>query len=178
MAMKDRNPLREDEVARERAQKADRFWQAFLITENGRVKSSLLLNSFCMSFVFIAVYAAAYILLVDPLYTLTKALPVFVGNLVGAVVPAVIGSVICCLTFYLFKERRTVPCTYIWLLLYALVCLVTMVILLWGENHAIALLLQFFALFTAGPILIGGAASAVLYSRWRKSRELRGVENI
>lgn len=175
--MYDQNPLRADEASRERSKKADRFWQAFLITENGKVKSSLLLNSFCLSFVFLAVYAAAYCFLVDPLYALTDALPVFVGNLVGAVVPAVVGTAICCLTFGLFKERRTVLCTYIWLLLFALACLITMVVLLWGETHATLLLLQFFALFIAGPVLLGGAASMLLYHRWQKSRAILAGED-
>ena len=37
--------------------RADRFWSAFLFTENGKPKSSTLLYTFCLSFVLLAVYA-------------------------------------------------------------------------------------------------------------------------
>ena len=159
-------PLLEREKNIERAEKADKFWSAFMLTKDGKVKSTLLLNSFCMCVVLIAVYAGCFVLLASPMETLTQAAPVWAKNLVGTLVPSALGSVICLLTFPLFKERRTIPCAYLWLLVLTLACLVTMVILLWGEQTAMVLMLQFFLLFFAAPILIGGTGSLLLYRRY------------
>ena len=52
--------LHRAEQEKARAQKADSFWNAFRLTENGHVKSTLLLNSFCLSILFLAVYFAAF----------------------------------------------------------------------------------------------------------------------
>lgn len=174
MQSNDRNPLNEEERKREKASKADRFWNAFQMTENGKVKSTLLMYSFCMCIVFVAVYGGAFALLIDPLYVVTKSWPVAAGNLVTSLIPSIVGTLICCSTFWLFKERRTVPCAYLWACVLALACLVTMLILLWGETKAILLLLQFFGLFIACPVLIGGAVSLFLYRRWKKSRPPQG----
>ena len=49
------NPIRESETDRKIEQAAERFWSAFQMTENGRVKSTLLLYSFCLCWVFFGV---------------------------------------------------------------------------------------------------------------------------
>lgn len=174
MQVNSNNPLIEREKNIERAKKADKFWSAFLLTKDGKVKSTLLLNSFCMCVALIAVYAAAFVLLLGPLKTATAGMPAWVGNLVGALVPAVVGSVVCLLTFPLFKEKRTLPCAYLWLFILLVACLITMLILLRGEKAATALMLQFFVLFTAAPLFLGGAGALVLYRRWagKHSRSL------
>ena len=58
------NPIRESETDRKIEQAAERFWSAFQMTENGRVKSTLLLYSFCLCWVFFGVYGVAYAFLV------------------------------------------------------------------------------------------------------------------
>ena len=134
------------------------------------MKSTLLLNSFCLCVVLIAVYAAAFVFLIDPLHALTAEAPPLVDNLVGAVVPAVLGAVVCGLTWPLFKEKRTLPMAYLWTLVLALACLITMLILLRGESEATMLFLQFFVLFIPAPILLGGGLSLFLYNHDRKHR--------
>ena len=51
--------LRRAEREKEQARRVESFWDAFRLTENGHVKSTLLLNSFCLSILFLAVYGAA-----------------------------------------------------------------------------------------------------------------------
>ena len=41
--------LRRAEREKEQARRVESFWDAFRLTENGHVKSTLLLNSFCLS---------------------------------------------------------------------------------------------------------------------------------
>ena len=52
--------LRRAEREKEQARRVESFWDAFRLTENGHVKSTLLLNSFCLSILFLAVYGAAF----------------------------------------------------------------------------------------------------------------------
>lgn len=168
--------LKREERSRERGKKADRFWRAFLMTENGKVKSTLLLNSFCMSVVFFAIYVATFGFLVDPIHSLVSGLPVIVINLIEALVPALAGTAVCSLTWLIFKEKRMMLATYLWLTLLAVACFITLLVLLRGDGQSQKLFLQFFALFVPAPILLGGGVSIYLYQNDRKRKALLPVE--
>ena len=137
-----------------RAKRAESFWNAFRLTENGHVKSTLLLNSFCLAAVFLAVYAAAFFLLTDPIHAWLALAPRAVENLVSALLPALIGTAICALT-HLICHPQTVLAAYGWLLLLALASLVTMLLLLRGERGASLLFLQLFGMMVPAPLLLG-----------------------
>ena len=121
--------LRRAEREKEQARRVESFWDAFRLTENGHVKSTLLLNSFCLSILFLAVYGAAFFLLTDPIHAWLALAPRAVENLVSALLPALIGTAICALT-HLICHPQTVLAAYGWLLLLALASLVTMLLLL------------------------------------------------
>ena len=87
--------LRRAEREKEQARRVESFWDAFRLTENGHVKSTLLLNSFCLSILFLAVYGAAFFLLTDPIHAWLALAPRAVENLVSALLPALIGTAIC-----------------------------------------------------------------------------------
>ena len=89
--------LRRAEREKEQARRVESFWDAFRLTENGHVKSTLLLNSFCLSILFLAVYGAAFFLLTDPIHAWLALAPRAVENLVSALLPALIGTAICAL---------------------------------------------------------------------------------
>ena len=74
--------LRRAEREKEQARRVESFWDAFRLTENGHVKSTLLLNSFCLSILFLAVYGAAFFLLTDPIHAWLALAPRAVENLV------------------------------------------------------------------------------------------------
>lgn len=165
------NPIQEQEYNNKVTKAAESFWSAFQIVENGKVKSTLLLYSFCLCWLFIAIYAAAFVLLVDPLYALTTGAPTVVGNLVGSLVPAVIGTAVCSLSWFLSRtEKRLMPAAYIWLALLMLACLITLLILLNGEREAQGLVLQFFGMFVLAPVVLGGGLSMFLYYRYWKNK--------
>ena len=98
------------------------FWDAFRFTKNGRFKSTLLIYSFSLSFVFVAVYIAAYWLLIDPLelglrpYLSTRLL-----TAVESIVPALVGSLVCCVFHFTSHDKKMVLFTYGWIVLYAVV---------------------------------------------------------
>ncbi len=48
------NPIRQKEIDERVGKFADKFWGAFQMTENGRVKSTILLYSFCLCWPFTA----------------------------------------------------------------------------------------------------------------------------
>lgn len=165
------NPIREEEWNQKVTKAADSFWSAFQMTENGKVKSTLLMYSFCLSVVFLGIYGALYYFMIDPLHMLTSGAPDAVESLVGTLVPAVVGTAVCCaLVWPLSKEKRLLPVAYVWFFLWALACLITMLVLLQGEGEARRLFLQFFVLFFPAPVVLGNGAALILYYRYWKQR--------
>ncbi len=147
-------------------EKLDRFWAALFLTEDGRPKSAMLLYSFCLSLLFVGVYALAYGFLIDKLELLFAAQPVPVRNILQSVLPGLAGSIVCCATWFLFKDKRLVPAAYLWLILYALAALVAMVFLTGGEEYRI--FLYFFAMLVPVGLVSGAAASFLLFRRHKR----------
>ena len=157
------NPIRESETDRKIEQAAERFWSAFQMTENGRVKSTLLLYSFCLCWVFFGVYGVAYAFLVPPVHALTAGWPILAVHLAEILVPSVLATALCGLTWLLPGDRRLLPATYLWMAAFTIACLIAMLVIMNGD--AAGLVLQFFALYTLAPLGLGGALSAFLYCR-------------
>lgn len=155
---------RKTEKERRRKERADRFWGAFLFTENGKPKSSLLIYTFCLSFVFAAVYVLCYEgamrLLTDPLSGWRP----WMGNLVIALTASAAGAMLCCLPHRFFSDKRLVFGGHLWLALYAVAVMVTMLIFLSGTG-ATGTFMTFFGWFVVIPVALGTGASALLYRR-------------
>ena len=139
--------LRQEARSREKANRANSFWDAFLMTENGKVKSTLMIYSLFISFLYLAVYFAAFIFLLEPLHGMTENASIMVVYLAESLVPA----------------------AYVWLALMALTVLITMMVLLEGEREARMLFLHFFAMAVPAPLILGGIMSFFLYRRHLKT---------
>ena len=163
--------LRQEERNRVWKERGDRFWGAFLFTKDGKVKSALLLYSFCLSVVYVAVYAAAYVIFVNLLHPLLEGAPVAMVNFVEAAVPTLVGTAVCSLA-WLLPEKRMMLAAYLWLAVLAIACLVAMLIILGGDAQAQMLFPQFFGLFVPAPILLGGGLSLWLYRRYQRRRPI------
>jgi len=150
-------------------EKMDRFWAVLFLTEEGRPKSALMLYSFCLSLLFFGIYAFAYGFLLDVLEKLFATYSVAVRNAFQAIVPGVAGSIVCSSLFFLFKDRRLVPATYIWLTLYALAALIGMLLVTAGEESRI--FLYFYAMLVPTGLISGDAAMFLLYRRYRRKQE-------
>ena len=168
MLSKGTNPIQEQEWNEKVTKAADSFWSAFQMTENGKVKSTLLLYSFCLCWVFIAVYAASFAFLLDPLDALVSGAPGIVAHVVEAVVPALVGAVVCVLPWPIIKDKRIIPASYTWIFLLSMACLIAMLVMMKDEPEARNLFLQFFVQAVPAPILLGGGLSAFLYSCYLK----------
>ena len=162
------NPIQESQIEERIGRAADSFWSAFQMMENGRVKSTLMLYSFCLCWVFAAVYGAAIALLIGPLHMLMAGSPVFLENLVTALVPAVLGTAVCCLTWLLPGDKRKLPAAYLWLTLLMLACLIGLIMLMGWENAG--LVLQFFGMFVLAPLALGLSSSLLAYYLYWKKR--------
>ena len=150
-------------------QKLDRFWAALFLTEDGRPKSASMLYSFCLSLVFLTVYALLYGFLIDWLETQLASQSVPLRNLFESVVPGLAGTLVCCPLFFAFKDRRLVPAAYLWLIVYALVAVVTMLFLTSGEEFKI--FLYFFGMFVPVGLVSGALASFLLLRRFNRRKE-------
>lgn len=154
--------------AAQKKEKADKFWGMFLFTENGKIKSTLIVYSFSLSLLFLAVYFLAFMLLIDPLHGLmegTLGAPVWAINLVEGLVPALLGTALCCSLFFVFKDKRLVPATYVWLCLYALILLIGMLVQLSLQDWSG--FLQLYVLVIPVPVVLGQVVSYKLYARHR-----------
>ena len=165
-----KNTSKADQERDERVKKkADSFFGAFLMTENGKPKSSLAIYSLFLSFAWIAVYAFCYWAAVEYLTDPLDGLSAFASNLVIALTASIVGTAVCCVPHFFFKDKRLVFCGFLWLVLYALVVLIAMLILLQGTG--VGAFLNFFGWFVAIPVVLGCLASGLLFRRdWRPQK--------
>ena len=161
------DPIRQKEIDERVGRFADKFWGAFQMTENGKVKSTLLLYSFCLCWVLLALYGGCFALLNPWLDGLLQGMPVPLVTLVEALVPAIVGTAVASLVWLLPGDKRLLPAAYIWLALLLLACLVALVIMM-GLDSA-GLILQFFGMFTLAPLALGlGSSLLAYYLYWKK----------
>ena len=150
--------------------KADKFWSIFLFTKNGRVKSTFIVNSFSLSILFLAVYGLCYFMLIDPLNSLVSAhVSTSLASLVESLVPALIGSVLCCSLFFVIKDKKLVPAGYVWLLLFSLFAFFYLLFSLAPQDRGT--FLSLYALIVPAPLITGGGFSAYLYMKRRRIQE-------
>ena len=149
--------------------RADRFWSIFLFTKNGKVKNPLIIYSFSLSFVLLAVYGAAYWFLIDPVHHLFSGAPAWLTGLAESLIPALAGSALLLLLQKATGNRVYIPAAYVWLLLYATVVIAWMLLTVpSGEDRAF--FLDLFARVIPAPLILGGIPSWLLYRKQAGSR--------
>ena len=146
------------------AQREKNFWKVFLFTEDGKPKSGLMVYTFCLSFVFLAIYMAAFHYAIEWLTPVLSGLPVFFSNLIQSLSASVAGLLIGFLLHRVLTDKRLVFGSYLWLALYAVAVCVTMIILL-REAEAISLFLTFYSWFVLIPLVLGLAVTYLLYRK-------------
>ena len=146
------------------AEREKGFWKAFLFTEDGKPKSGLMVYTFCLSFVMLGIYLAAFFFAIEKLTGPTAGLPVFLGNLIQSLAASAVGLLLSFVLHKLLPDKRLVFGSYLWLVLYAVASLITLLIMLRGTGAAGALF-TFFGWFVAVPLVLGVAVSYLLYRR-------------
>ena len=150
------------------------FKDFFRFTKNGKMKSGTLVYSFSFAALFLVVYGAAYYFLIDVLGPLTSGLPIIISDLIGAIVPAVIGACVLFLPLKMLSDKKPFFFGYVWIVFFAVLFLAAMSILLKDDKEALAIFLRLFVIMVPAPLIIG-AGSAWYF--WKKSEKEEPEEN-
>lgn len=144
--------------------RGESFWKAFLFTENGKPKSGLILYTFCLSFVFLAIYTAAFYYSIEWLTPVMSGLPVFLSNLIQSLAASAVGLLAGWLLHLVLTDKRLVFGSHLWLALYAAAVCVTMLIMLRGTG-GIPAFLTFYAWFVLIPLAVGLVVTYLMYRK-------------
>ncbi|MBR3436404.1 MAG: hypothetical protein IKG97_01480 [Lachnospiraceae bacterium] len=169
------------------SEKLARFWRTLFLTETGRPKSTVLLYSFLLSLVFLAIYALAYAFLVGAIQqffvpglsrmTLEEFSEYMLAhknlapwmNITQSVVPGVLGSVVCCLLSLAIKERAVPAGAYIWLVVFLVVVLVAMIPIA-RDADVYKAFLYFVLMYVPAGLLTGTIFTHHRYGTYRKEK--------
>lgn len=147
------------------------FWDMFRFTKNGRPQSTAILMSFSYSLLFLAIYMAAYFLLLDPIHALFGSGPVWLDRLAESLLPALAGAVVCALPMLIAQEKRFIPMAYVWLLAYSAASLIAMLAVLWDDVAARAIFLSIYGMTVPETLVLGGGLAIGLYVRYRRNHQ-------
>ena len=141
------------------------FKDFFRFTKDGKMKSGTFAYSITYAALILIVYGAAYYFLIDVLAPLTKDLAPWLANLIGAILPALVGALICLIPIVLISNKKPFFLGYVWIAVFALVFLIAMIILLKDDWEALSIFLHLFVIMVPAPLLIGGGSALYLWKR-------------
>ncbi|MBQ6342152.1 MAG: hypothetical protein IJI41_03400 [Anaerolineaceae bacterium] len=141
------------------------FKDFFRFTKDGKMKSGTFAYSITYAALILVVYGAAYYFMIDVLAPLTKDLAPWLSNLIGAIVPALVGALICLIPIELISNKKPFFLGYVWIAIFALVFLIAMIILLKDDRDALSIFLHLFVIMVPAPLLIGGGSALYLWKR-------------
>lgn len=154
-----------NKARKEKLQKLEKsFWRSFLLTEDGKPKSGLLIYTFCLSFVFLGIYIVAFWMVIEELNDPLASLPPVLGNLIQSVLVGVAASALSGLMHILLPDKRLAFGTHLWLALYVVASVITLAILL-REAELIGTMLMFALWFAVIPLAMGLTVTYLLYRR-------------
>ncbi len=154
-----------NKARKEKLQKLEKsFWRSFLLTEDGKPKSGLLIYTFCLSFVFLGIYIVAFWMVIEELSDPLASLPPVLGNLIQSVLVGVAASALSGLMHILLPDKRLAFGTHLWLALYVVASVITLAILL-REAELIGTMLMFALWFAVIPLAMGLTVTYLLYRR-------------
>lgn len=175
------------------SEKLGRFWRVLFLTEDGRPKSSVLLYSFLLSLVFLAIHVAAYAFLVGPIqkifvpdfermtlkefseFALANKTLVFWMNVLESVLPGLAGAVVCCGISLLIKERAIPAGAYIWLVVLLVIVLIAMIPIA-RDAQVYRSFLFFVLMYVPVGLLTGTIFTHHRYGAYRRAKKRKALE--
>ena len=146
------------------------FWDLFALTENGHLKNTTLMYAFALSFLFIFIYGVAYFALLQPLdRMLAGNFSVRLVNIIESAVPSLAATTLCMCAFMIIQEKKIIPLAYAFVFVYAVVILVIIL----ADQGTADPLLQVYLLFVPIPVIMGCAASALIYALNHKNGSMK-----
>lgn len=156
---------RKNKTRKEKWTKFERgFWRSFLLTEDGKPKSGLLIYTFCLSFVFLGIYIAAFWLVIEELTQPLSAMPPVLGNLIQSILVGIAASALSTVMHMLLPDKRLAFGTHLWLAAYVVACVVTLAVML-GDWSLIGTMLVFALWFAVIPVAMGLGVTYILFQR-------------
>ena len=140
------------------------FWKSFLMTEDGKPKSGLLIYTFCLSFLFVGLYILTFFYFIDWLTPILESFSPVLSNLVVSAAVSAIGILAGALLHRFLRDKRLFFGTYLWLTVYLVAVLITMLLMLRGTGGTEAFL-YFFLWFMVIPVLSGLLVSFLLFRK-------------
>ena len=141
------------------------FKDFFRFTKDGRMKSGAVVYSFSFAVLYLIIYGAAYYFLIDLLASAAANLPVWAANLIGAIVPAAVGALICAIPLIWAGMRKMALLGYLWAAVFGVVFLIAMCILLRTDRDALRIFLSLFLSMFPAPMVLGGGLAWLLYKK-------------
>ena len=138
---------------------------SFFIDQHNRRKTTIALTAFCVGFLYACLFVALSILLAGPLYDTVQLGSAAATTAVHAVVIALVGTAICCLTF-LLQDKRIAPYSFVgmavWLCMFYAAALLL-------EADARSYMLQLITMFGLAPVLVGNAVTWPIYLKIKRA---------
>ena len=128
----------------------------FRFTRDGKMKSGAFAYSITFAALYLIVYGAAYYLLVDVLAPITDGLPIWLSDVIGALVPGLVGALVCLIPLKLISNKKPAFLGYVWLSVFALMFLVAMCVMLKDDREALSIFLRLFVIMVPVPLVLGG----------------------
>ena len=154
--------------------KIDQICRVVFLTEEGKPKSTLLIYSFSLALLFLALIMISYWVLLEPLERAFASSPVWVRNTVEYLVPAIVGCIPCVALSFAFKVRMNmVPAAFAWVFFIAMIAMVTMIFMVdpsdWVMEYKLFLAIAGIPMLVSA--FLGIVASQIVYRRRLKARE-------
>lgn len=138
---------------------------SFFVDRHNRRKTTIALTAFCVGFLFAFLFVALAIALGEPLYTWIRFESEFATAAAHAIVVALVGTAICCVTF-LLKDKRIVPYSFVGLAVW-LCMFYAAAYLLEGEGRVY--MMKTITMFGLAPVLVGNAVAWPIYLRMKRA---------
>ena len=146
------------------------------IEVNSKLKNTIVLKAFSLSFLFVLVFAVTYYLGGGVISDLS--LPERGGFLTvwGPVsIIAIVASLICCLPMIGLQDKILVPAGFLFLVIYYLIVLI--VFLFSGDSADRPMIMQLVNLYFLPPVLFGNLIGWGAYLLWQRNRRRRYCHN-
>ena len=135
-------------------------------TKDGKMKSGTVVYSFTWAALYIIIYFAAFYFTMGTLERVTASMSIFLSDLIGAVVPAVIGTLICWIPIHLLSNKKPAFLGFVWDAAFALIFFIAMSLMLRKDHDAFLIFLRLFMVLIPLPLLLGGGLAWI---EWKKS---------
>ena len=146
------------------AERGRKFWSAFLFTKDGKPKSGFLTYTFCLSIAEIFLYVGLFWAVTTVFTPLMAGWAPWLNNLVQSLLVAVCGLGLNIILHRLFKDKKLIFGTYVWLILYTILTVISQLIMLKGTG-AYPEFFTFMLWFVFLPLLV---AVPVMWYLWKR----------